>query len=344
VSHYNITQMNAYQKAFIAAAREGKNWDDVFDKLSALSMADMLRALDLLEDSAVLNLKGRFGRFKRVRFACDVVEFRWIPGLPNLNSCPDNYVPNVPGEGSLESNAATDAWQYLWETRQKFAVWAQCFDTSGDVNPDGSGDLTTDSPRGQAGWDVGLKFYSLTSLCNQLETLVAHRGDKMLKTVRRLAIRAHGDAGMVALNGKTQPAMNWQTMNDFAPILARLLRVTTDDATVLFMGCLAGKSNGGTDLLTRVSTVLRGRTIVGYATIGYAAETSQRVPGTGNTYPGMRDSNETEHSSSQDEEFRRYHGSDNVIWNDLTNLPWASETSPHAKVAKAGQILRGSQL
>jgi len=60
----------------------------------------------------------------------------------------------------------------------------------------------------------------------------------------------------------------------------------------------------------------------------------------GHTEVGMRDTDEFAHSSSEEEENKRYL----PIWNDLNKLPWASETSPHAKVALNGVIIQGSNL
>src|SRR5262249_52770126 len=144
-----------------------------------LNFADLLRALDVLEVSARIGVKNRFAKFKRVNFAFIVFERREIPGLPNFNICPaDDFIPNVTGEGPLESAATPDALDYLRETSKKFTIWAQCFDTSGDVAPDGSSDLTADTPQGQAGWDIGIKFSDLASACRQIETTILSRGDK----------------------------------------------------------------------------------------------------------------------------------------------------------------------
>ena len=55
--------------------------------------------------------------------------------------------------------------------------------------------------------------------------------------------------------------------------------MTTLDGIVFLQGCLAGKGEGGTALLNRLSLELRPRKIVGFSTIGFESVEKQRRDG-----------------------------------------------------------------
>lgn len=211
--------------------------------------------------------------------------------------------------------------------------------------------------RGQAGWDVGISFGSLKSLRQKLHDqpialpnfICGHLMDdcESLKAgqISRLAINAHGESGEISINGNHNPVklsvLTFPSDPDIVADLAAIRDVTDPTATILFVGCRAGHSLGGTALLTALSSFMPGRKIVAFSTIGYSNGGAQARHGSGGvTEPGMRDTEYAFPSSSEQEEGARY----GPIWKDLNALPWASEFSPHAKVALNGEIIRGAEL
>lgn len=212
--------------------------------------------------------------------------------------------------------------------------------------------------RGQAGWDVGLTFGSLKSLATQLSyqpialpnficgNIFQDCAPLAAGQLSRLGINAHGESGEVRINGNNKPTMSLTPMSlasnvDMQNDLAAIRDITDPSATILFFGCRAGHSLGGTALLTALSLFMPGRTIVAFSKIGFAHGGLQsRHFSQGFTEPGMRDTDYDFQASSEAEEDQRYL----PIWNDLNALPWASEFSPHAKVALNGQIIKGAEL
>ena len=211
--------------------------------------------------------------------------------------------------------------------------------------------------RGQAGWDVGLQFGSLKSLASKLRFQPIalpnficgnlFQDCEQLKPgqISRLGINAHGNPGEVAINGRNNPVrLNVTTLAtdpDLQRDLEGLRDATDPSATILFEGCLAGRSLGGTALLTALSQFMPGRKIVGFSTVQFSHGGLQSRKGAlGFSEPGVRDTAFTINASSEAEEDARHL----PIWNDLNALPWASEFSPHAKVALNGVIIRGANL
>jgi hypothetical protein len=211
--------------------------------------------------------------------------------------------------------------------------------------------------RGQAGWDVGVHFGSLKSLASKLShkpialpnficgNLFQDCAPLQPGQISRLAINAHGDSGEVRINGRNNPVsltpLTLISDADLRTDLGFIRDVTDPTATILFIGCLAGHSLGGTELLIALSLFMPGRKIVGFATICYSHGARQGRRGSiGFTEAGMRDSGFVVPSSSQEAEDARF----DPIWNDLSVLPWASEFSPHAKMALNGIIIRGGNL
>ncbi len=195
---------------------------------------------------------------------------------------------------------------------------------------------------GQAGWEFGLKFSGLSDLATQLEAglsvpasycgnwwencPIAFKGGM----IDRLAINAHGIEGELQINGPGSPGI---TADNFATYKSQLDRITpllARNATVLLMGCLAGKGEAGTNLLVKLSRVWFVRRVVGFTTIGYRAPGPMKLAGgDGCVMPGMRDTDEQ--SAWNEAAMDRYFKAD---WHNLSKLPWASEKSPHAKVAE----------
>lgn len=162
----------------------------------------------------------------------------------------------------------------------------------------------------------------------------------------RLAIYAHGQPGKIYLGGRplglggndTEKELLAVSVANLANISAGLQRIygaTEQHATILFMGCLAGRGKRGDDLLAALSGHWPNRTIVAFTTVGYALGHKMHRADGNCMEPGMRD---TEYLYSgplegqQDEAKER--------WNDLEWMPWASENSPNAKIIKNGQFLR----
>jgi hypothetical protein len=120
----------------------------------------------------------------------------------------------------------------------------------------------------------------------------------------------------------------------FGNVLSFLNNVMTSDGTVLLQGCLAGRETSGSQLLMQLSRELTPRKIVGFSTDGYQSVEKQRRDGESCREPGVRDTPYT----APGDEYRRYHK--DGTWQDLKQLPWQSEDSPHAKVAQNGAIIR----
>lgn len=204
-----------------------------------------------------------------------------------------------------------------------------------------------DQDYGQAGWDIGLNYSGLSNLVLQLSSLdrpkwVAGSGKIGLGEIRRLAIHAHGNAGQVHVNGRLGPSLTAETVASMASIHSDLTRIglmTSDDranpAVILLVGCVAGQGREGTALLLALSQVWPNRKVVAFATLGYVAGGEMFRSGDGCTEPGMRDTNAL-YSGEADATAGRY-------WHNRTDWPWASETSPRAKVALNGGIIVGAK-
>jgi hypothetical protein len=220
------------------------------------------------------------------------------------------------------------------------AVWAEAYDVPGLVCADarlyaGAGtsvQYPQGTLQGQAGWDTGLQFSDLTDLAKQLAARF-RRGE-----VFRLGIHVHGLAGQFFPAGRSRPdlAVTSATVQRYHPILHEIGLRTSEAATILILGCLAGQGTEGSRLLEGLSKIWRGRRVVGFTTLGYAWGGEQNRPGEKCSEPGMRDTNETSPllSTKVEAEVQKQ-------WKDLRQLPWSSETSPHAKLALNGKVRKG---
>jgi hypothetical protein len=239
------------------------------------------------------------------------------------------------------------------------AIWANAPDVPGAVCADarlrgrnGGPAYPAGETYGQGGWDMGIQFSSLADLARKLfgspVNTPSHLCGNWVRDcapirrgqVTRLAINAHGLAGQVFVNGRSGPALTSESVSASHGDLHNIGLSTSESAVILLMGCLAGQGAEGTRLLQALSRVWPGRTVVGFATIGYAPGGAMKRPGDPCTEPGMRDTSNTSGSLSSAVEDRAYGG----IWNDLGRLPWASEVSPHAKVVQNGAVILGAQL
>jgi len=104
---------------------------------------------------------------------------------------------------------------------------------------------------------------------------------------------------------------------------------------IYLMGCMAGSGGIGSNLLRRLSMMLRPRKVVGFTRVGNS--TGQRRVGSSEICdePGMRDTQGWGSANAAE--------SDKNLKDNLGNLekwPWASENSSSAKVAQNGMIVR----
>jgi hypothetical protein len=121
--------------------------------------------------------------------------------------------------------------------------------------------------------------------------------------------------------------------------LQRIHAATAPEATIFLMGCIAGQTTKGTELLKALSQLYwPDRRIVAFTTTGYQAGNRMLRPG-GNEIcmeSGMRDTQDINQSAPGSQA-----SLDRINqWNDLNMMPWASDTSPGAKIAENGQIIR----
>jgi len=191
--------------------------------------------------------------------------------------------------------------------------------------------------RGQAGWDLGLLYEHAIDLGTKLMAIKTEKG-----FIRRLAINSHGDPGLFDIDGTNAATMrepdkflSVRTMGStYNTPLGMIKMSLLPTATVLFMGCNLGRGERGSEFLRTLSqTFFRGLTVVAFTTIGVSMH-QFRGGGSFCTEPGMRDTDFESAAEGGANEDQRYQGG------QLFQYPWASETSPHAKVAKDGLIVK----
>jgi hypothetical protein len=198
--------------------------------------------------------------------------------------------------------------------------------------------------------------------------------------ITRLGINAHGEPGNFHVNGPSAwfDRFNEQSINDMQILqnhrrrtvinratgelgdpeapgvtdsLDRIRPMLAPAAPVLLLGCQAGQGTSGAFLLTALSKrntydgqlhlVFEGHPVTAFTSIGYAGGQRQIRPSAGFYETGMRDTNFLTASRSrgggdtreEDARVARY-------WADLEAWPWASESSPRAKTALNGTIIR----
>ena len=200
-----------------------------------------------------------------------------------------------------------------------------------------------DQDYGQAGWDIGFNYSGLHDLATQLSALsrpawVGAGGRIGRGEVRRLAIHAHGNAGQLHVNGTPGPSLTAASVVSMHSDLYSIGLMTPDDRTnpavILLVGCVAGQGRDGTALLRALSREWPNRKVVGFATLGYVAGGEMLRAGAHCTEAGMRDTNAL-YAGEADATAGRY-------WRSRADWPWASETSPRAKVALNDVIILGA--
>lgn len=356
--------------AFVSLVRgkEAKDLGPSFAAVNRLSMPDMLQAFEQLTAQERDRFReaafdGLFGWGKkqtlpeakqvgiaRIEFAFLVVVNKKLPG-------PEKIPDDVYMTGQFK-----DACAYLKTPPPTKNVWMTiiggvCEDAAlrkkGEENGkflDGPTIMGGDTTYGQAGWDIGIKYG--TGTFDKTPALITGRCKGFL--LRKLAVNAHGDAGEVAVNGVDEKAVAFQpqltanNLDTFSKVIDFLDKVMVADGILLFQSCLAGNGKQGTDLLTRLSLRLKPRQVVGFSKLGYTDVHEQRRGGDKCIEPGVRDSKypldygpDTKFARPQTD-YEKYHKTGD--WEDLKKLPWQSETSPHAKVAQDGRVIRGADL
>jgi len=240
-------------------------------------------------------------------------------------------------------------------------VWCTGRDVAGTVCKDAhlrkKGEktiVTTDQVYGQAGWDVGIRFENCRDLAEKLKKLSQGQA-------HRIAVNAHGAPGEFYLNGKDSDPLKIDNYADEGkfPGLNELYFRTSSGGTILFVGCQMGSGKLGTDLLERLSlSMFPQRRVVAFTTIGFDAsgpDTQQRLPGSKDfmdgdvcTEPGSRDTPFDNPGEGKDHDHRRYFtpnpSTQKSLWEDLEAMPWASETSKHAKIAVNGKIISDAKI
>ncbi len=289
----------------------------------------------------------------RLRVALAAVYFAGRTSPGEFQRDFDRYMTSLPRDQRLTIVA------YMMIHAARVAVWASGRDVAGAVcedarlhSEDGSTILTRDTIHGQAGWDLGVQFQN----CHDLAAKLRDKSDDKAALIKRLAINCHGYPGEFYINGKDRtPLKSDNIMTDFGADLT-LIKASTDlSAVILLVGCLSGRGPLGTKLVEALSGFFKYRTIVAFATVGYDGSSAQMRPASGRgtfegvcTEPGSRDTdNEIPSGGDSRLEYKRYFEKDNdgkSPWNDLAVLPWSSETSPHAKVAVNGKVIRGDLL
>jgi len=218
-------------------------------------------------------------------------------------------------------------------------------------DPSGQG-YPAGNVQGQFGWDVGLSFGNTTELADKLAQAVAAANGKKID---RLAITVHGAPGHVDMDGKIgtgglssgSGSMTGQqvadeldaktfcmkTFDSYAPAWKRAASSLNPGATVLFMSCNFGQQAIGGDMLKKISKdLLPGVAIVGFINIGIAPG---RISVNKCMLPGMKITNTTIAAGSEAEEARQQL----LVQGD----PWASESSPKAKVALNGSLTKNPE-
>ncbi|MES1165976.1 MAG: DUF4347 domain-containing protein [Verrucomicrobiota bacterium] len=113
--------------------------------------------------------------------------------------------------------------------------------------------------KGETGWSNTMQMRGLSDLADSMERA------KLRGMVSHLAIVAHGDQpGVVQLDRILMSSNVSSFLADFANLKPYL----TGDGMLTFYSCIAGKDQPGSRLLTEVSRILPGCTVVGFEVFG----------------------------------------------------------------------------
>jgi uncharacterized protein DUF4347 len=213
------------------------------------------------------------------------------------------------------------------------AVWAFSADSPAKTCEDAKylGDGTklypgTPSDQGQPGWDIGLGFNTFADLTEKLKKLNAQYG-----AFSRLAIDVHGAPGAIVADSDNKTFTFDDLWQKYRSQLEAMNKMLDGGASLLIMGCNVGAAAAGDSFLIHLSEKFPGHKVVGITTIGETMR--QTRSGGGCSEPGMKDSpydNPSTNMPKMKEQREK----------EFLTLPWASEDSPHAKVALNGVIIR----
>src|SRR5216683_265918 len=184
---------------------------------------------------------------------------------------------------------------------------------------------------GQAGWDIGLMFNTIGDLSEKLRVVMESRTDG----ITRLAINVHGSPGAIDADSTSKMYNFTQLWNRYSSQLVFINHMLVAGAPVLIMGCQVAAGDDGAAFLSDMSQhAFPGHKVVGFTTIGESLRQYRR--GEYCTEAGMRDT--PYDTPSEGKPLIKAQREKEVL-----TLPWASETSPHAKVALAGKIIAGAE-
>lgn len=184
---------------------------------------------------------------------------------------------------------------------------------------------------GQAGWDAGFMFNNIGDLSEKL----GQAAGQVTGGISRLAINVHGSPGQIDADSSGKGYNFTELWRKYSSPLVFINRLLNAGAPVLIMGCQAAAGDEGASFLCEMSTrVFPGRRVVGFTTIGVSMRQYRKSEYC--TEPGMRDSNYDMPSEGLPEIQRQRE-------KEVLTLPWASETSPHAKIALDGKIIAGAE-
>jgi hypothetical protein len=237
-------------------------------------------------------------------------------------------------------------------TGNSVAIWASGTSSPHSCDPDPR--LPSDTPKGQAGWDMGIKFSSFADLAKQLHgNREAHLdgGSPILDhQVSRLALVAHGAPGIVDVDQRTtgtqgQPipahavSLTVARLGAYAAELDAIARALRNDSVVILASCQAGDGKEGEALLKALSRRWPTTFVVGLRSLA-AVPNGNRKPGSILMFAGVRDT-KYPNGAKAPGTVRDYENPKMIA--DLNALPWMSESSRHATVARDGNIIRRGQ-
>ncbi|MEU4196979.1 hemopexin repeat-containing protein [Kribbella sp. NPDC026611] len=205
--------------------------------------------------------------------------------------------------------------------------------------------------RGQAGWQLGMKFSTLQGLADALERAVipdfygddgAGSATIGAGSITRLAINAHGLPGQLDVSNEVFDGKQLSsfTLLELTPQLVRIARMLEPGAPIILLGCNAGRGDSGDNLIEPLSAIWAGHPVTAFTTIGYSESGKQRRPEACDN-PGMRVTDETDVFSSdpfKEQQLEDEHFS--PIWENLNALPWGHDNlQRHRKTALNGQLV-----
>lgn len=214
---------------------------------------------------------------------------------------------------------------------------------------------------GQDNWLLGVDFANFADLANKLgggqlelpsfacKNWISSCGPIEENQIQRLAILAHGGPGGVDIDNTVGRDMdtsvatdtrmlNASTISKYAAQFDQLMHVLAYRAKVFFMCCLTGAGTEGDEFLKAVSLRWESKEIlvVGYKSVLYCGMQNKKGSAGASCYPGAR---ETHYSNNKQGGGPRYYETSEG-WNNLSVLPWATESTPHATIAFRGILLK----